>query len=121
MSIVFSNDDKSDDKLLKQTLAEETKLSRYQKQLSDIKEKIRLTEERIGQLKTARITNIFNAAESILQIKGLTFTEVMTAVENGNLLELQEKIESQEKTDGKKEAETDLAAADGKLRPHGEE
>jgi len=140
---ILPKDNKSDDKLLKQTLAEEARLNRYNRQLADITEKIRHTEERLVQLKTERITNVYNAAESIFSIKGLTFTEVMSAVEHGNLLELQEKIESQsqeitggkketdaikeadatKETDAQKETDTnaDIADEEAPARPHGED
>lgn len=84
----------SNDQLDKVIQKEEEKLAGLKKRKADIEDKIKKSESKIQQHRLMRNSNQFTAFIEAAQQKGVSAEEIMSALQAGDFLSLQERIES---------------------------
>lgn len=84
-----------DEKLEKMTL----KLEGYINKKNDLDEKIKKLKEEIENLNKVKNSKKFDEVSNVIKVKGISFDDLLKAIENNDLLTLQEKIENNAKGD----------------------
>lgn len=80
------------DKILQIRKKEQGKLNVLQEKRQKLDEKIKESEAKIVKYTLMINQRKFSEVTDVLNVKGLSLEEVMTAIKNGDLLSLQEKI-----------------------------
>ena len=83
----------STEKLQELLEREEIRLDNYKKKRTELDEKIRATEAAIQKYRVMLNNNQYLGFVSLVQEKGISLNEIMTAIQQGDLLSLQERIE----------------------------
>ena len=83
----------STEKLQELLEREEIRLDNYKKKRTELDEKIRATEAAIQKYRVMLNNNQYLGFVSLVQEKGISLDEIMTAIQQGDLLSLQERIE----------------------------
>lgn len=84
-----------DEKLEKMTL----KLEAYINKKNNLDEKIKKLKEEIENLNKVKNSKKFDEVSNVIKVKGISFDDLLKAIENNDLLTLQEKIENNAKGD----------------------
>ena len=87
----------STEKLQELLEREEIRLDNYKKKLTELDEKIRATEAAIQKYRVMLNNNQYLGFVSLVQEKGISLNEIMAAIQQGDLLSLQERIEEVQK------------------------
>lgn len=84
-----------DEKLEKMNL----KLEGYINKKNELDEKIKKLKEEIENLNKVKNSKKFDEVSNVIKVKGISFDDLLKAIENNDLLTLQEKIENNAKGD----------------------
>lgn len=102
----------------------ETRIERVQAKLDalllrkgELNKQIADTQKILDELKAERKVKKLGTLDAIAESKGLSVDELLTAIQNGDLYALQEKLESAQSTD----AETAIAESEVENREEGTE
>ena len=87
----------STEKLQELLEREEIRLDNYKKKRTELDEKIRATEAAIQKYRVMLNNNEYLGFVSLVQEKGISLNEIMAAIQQGDLLSLQERIEEVQK------------------------
>lgn len=86
--------DMNNDKLNEKMAKEESKLNTYKERRAKLDEKIRECEANIERLTLIKNSQRYKAFSNTVQKNGLTMDDILSALQSGDFLSLQEKIES---------------------------
>lgn len=73
---------------------EQKKLDKLENRRAEIEKKIRIAKTNIEKYKLMKNSQQFNSFSNTLSAKGISFEEILNALSEGDLLSLQEKIDS---------------------------
>ena len=76
---------------------EKKNLEKLTARKKELEEKIKKSEAKLRGYEVMKNNDTFNVLSGIVQEKGLTVEEVLSALQNGDLLSLQEQMESSDK------------------------
>lgn len=74
--------------------AEQKKLDKLENRMVELEKKIRTSKTNIEKYTLMKNSQQFNSFSNTLSAKGISFEEILTAISEGDLLSLQEKIDS---------------------------
>lgn len=106
----------------------ETRIERVQAKLDalllrkeELNKQIADTQKILDGLKAERKVKKLGTLDAIAESKGLSVDELLTAIQNGDLYALQEKLESAQSADAENDAETAIAESEVESREEGTE
>ena len=76
---------------------EKKNIKSYKAKITELEKKVKEAEIRLKDYEMKKNSQMFTEMAGILQNTGISMDEVIAAMQNGNLLDLQEKIEESQK------------------------